>query len=311
MVATRTEEKALSSPSNIADPITTVSPRGPRVREATADDAEACAGIFWGAFATLASRHSFPIEPGSPEFSRFTIDRMLATDGITGLVAERDGRVIGSAFVDERGIIAGVGPVSVDPDAQDAGVGRALMQAVLDRQQRRMAAGVRLVQTAYHYRSLGLYAKLGFRVRETLSVLQGELPALRFAGIATRPATDADLAACGELCEQIHGHDRNAELAEAIRTGTAHVSERPNRISGYATGFGYGWHAVAETNEDMRALLTGAETLMGLGVLVPSRNAELLRWCLHNGLRIVQQSTLMTIGLYSEPAGPYLPSIVF
>ena len=26
-------------------------------------------------------------------------------------------------------------------------------------------------------------------------------------------------------------------------------------------------------------------------------------WCLDHGLRIVQQSTLMTIGLYNEPAG--------
>jgi hypothetical protein len=50
---------------------------------------------------------------------------------------------------------------------------------------------------------------------------------------------------------------------------------------------------------------------MGLGILVPARNADLLRWCLAQGLRIVQQSTLMTIGLYNEPAGAYLPSIVY
>jgi hypothetical protein len=51
--------------------------------------------------------------------------------------------------------------------------------------------------------------------------------------------------------------------------------------------------------------------LIGLGILVPSRNTELLRWCLAEGLRIVQQSTLMTVGLYNEPSGPYLPSILF
>jgi hypothetical protein len=68
---------------------------------------------------------------------------------------------------------------------------------------------------------------------------------------------------------------------------------------------------VAETNDDLIALLGAAETFMGLGILVPSRNAELLRWCLEHGLRIVQQSTLMTIGLYNEPAGAYLPSVVY
>jgi hypothetical protein len=89
------------------------------------------------------------------------------------------------------------------------------------------------------------------------------------------------------------------------------VVERPGGISGYATGLGSGWHAVAETNDDLFALLAAAEQFVGLGILVPSRNAELLRRCLDHGLRIVQQSTLMTIGLYNEPAGAYLPSIVY
>ena len=50
---------------------------------------------------------------------------------------------------------------------------------------------------------------------------------------------------------------------------------------------------------------------MGPGILVPTRNGELFRWCLANGLRLVQQMTLMTIGLYNEPAGAYLPSIIY
>lgn len=68
---------------------------------------------------------------------------------------------------------------------------------------------------------------------------------------------------------------------------------------------------MAETNQEMIALLASAEAFMGLGIIVPSRNAELLRWCLEHGLRIVQQSTLMTIGLYNQPVGAYLPSILF
>jgi GNAT superfamily N-acetyltransferase len=262
-------------------------------------------------FASIASAHSLPIEPGSPEFSRFMISNKLATDGIVALLAERDGTPVGSAFVDERDAIAGIGPVSVSPSAQDAGVGRALMEAVLERERGRGAAGIRLVQTAYHYRSLALYAKLGFRVRETLSVLQGEPPALSIPGIGVRPASAADLGACAAVCRRVHGHDRNGELQEAIAEGSARVAERPEGISGYATGFGYGWHAVGETNEDLLALLGSAERFVGLGVLVPSRNAGLLRSCLDHGLRIVQQSTLMTIGLYNEPDGSYLASIAY
>jgi hypothetical protein len=44
---------------------------------------------------------------------------------------------------------------------------------------------------------------------------------------------------------------------------------------------------------------------------VPTRNAALFRWCLESGLRVVQPMTLMTIGLYNEPAGAYLPSILY
>jgi GNAT superfamily N-acetyltransferase len=281
------------------------------VREATLEDAEACARIFYDAFESIAARHDFPVEPGSPEFTRFKVGYMLSTDGIAGLVAERDDEIVGSAFVDERTVVGGVGPVTVDPEAQDDGVGRALMEAVLGRERARGAVGTRLVQTAYHYRSLALYARLGFAVREPLSVVQGSPPAAEGTGLEIRAAGEADLAVCGELCRRVHGHDRNGELGEAIAAGTARVAERDGRIRGYAAGFGYGWHAVAESNEGLTSLLGSADAFMGLGILVPSRNAELLRWCLAHGLRIVQQSTLMTIGLYNEPAGAWLPSIAY
>jgi predicted N-acetyltransferase YhbS len=284
---------------------------GVLVREATAPDAERCGQILYDAFASIAVRHNLPIEPPSREFAGFKVAEMIAHDSVAGLVAERDGEILGSAFVDERTTIAGIGPVTVDPGAQDAGIGRALMQAALARERERGAAGVRLVQTAYHYRSLALYAKLGFVVREPLSVLQGSVPQISTPGRGVRVADAGDLVSCGELCARVHGHDRNGELRDAIDAGTTRVAERPGGISGYATGFGYGWHAVAETNEDLIALLASADAFIGLGILMPSRNAELLHWCLEHGLRIVQQSTLMTIGLYSEPAGAYLPSILF
>jgi predicted N-acetyltransferase YhbS len=281
------------------------------VREATQEDAAPCARIFYDAFESIAIRHRFPVEPPSREFTQFSVSEMLMGSGFGALVAERDGEVLGCAFVDERADVVGVGPVTVDPAVQDEGIGRALMEAALERERERQAVGVRLVQTAYHYRSLSLYAKLGFIVREPLSVLQGPPPAISTPGRSVRGAVDTDVADCAALCIQVHGHDRSQELREAIAAGTARVVERPGGISGYATGVGYGWHAVAQTNEDLIALLSAAEMFIGLGILVPARNSELLRWGLEHGLRIVQNSTLMTIGLYNEPAGAYLPSIRF
>ena len=279
------------------------------VRAASPGDADGCGRIFYDAFAAIAARHNLPVEPDSPEFTRFLAGRMLEGDGFAGFAFERDGALVGAAFVDERGPIAGIGPVVVDPAAQDEGVGRALMEAAVERS--RGAAGIRLVQTAYHYRSLALYAKLGFVVREPLSVVAGRAAGATVVGASVRPARLDDVEACDALCARVHGHARGGELRDAIAAGTAMVVSRGGPLSGYATGVGYGWHAVGETNEDLCALLSSAERLMGLGVLVPSRNASLLRWCLEHGLRIVQQSTLMTTGLYSEPAGVWLPSIVY
>jgi hypothetical protein len=54
-----------------------------------------------------------------------------------------------------------------------------------------------------------------------------------------------------------------------------------------------------------------AEAFGGPGILVPTTNAELFRWCLERGLRVVRPMTLMTMGLYTTPQGAYLPSITY
>lgn len=279
------------------------------IRRAIPADAGACAEVMFAAFESLATRHAFPIEPETPEFTGVQMESMLATDGIYGLVAEQDGNVVGSAFADERGQIVGIGPVTVAPGVQDGGVGRTLMESLLHRSTERDVAGVRLVQTAYNYRSLALYAKLGFAVREPLSVFQGSAtPAVAPSG-DVRVATGKDIEMCDDLCQRVHGHDRHGELCNWIDAGVAQVVERGGEITGYATGCGYFSHAVGDTDEDVIALLAGAELIVGLGVLVPSRNTRLMAWCLDSGLQLVQQSTLMTIGLYNEPRGSWLPSV--
>ena len=281
------------------------------VRAAAAGDADACARIFYDAFESIAASHNFPVEPASREFTRFKVAEMLADDGFAGLVAERDGDVLGSAFADERAVIAGIGPVSVDPAAQDEGIGRVLAEAALERQRTRGAVGVRLVQTAYHYRSLALYAKLGFAVREPLACMQGQVEGSGIAGSAVRPATRRDLDECCALCFRVHGHERRSELREAIDHLTATVVERDGRITGYATVIGFWGQAVAAESDDLKALIAAAQTTRGAGILVPTRNGELFRWCLARGLRMTQPLTLMTLGLYNEPAGAFLPSILF
>lgn len=89
------------------------------------------------------------------------------------------------------------------------------------------------------------------------------------------------------------------------------MGESDGRLKAYASGIGFFGHAVGETNHDLIALLSAASQFSGPGILVPSRNAALFHWCLENGLRVVQTMTLMGMGLYIEPAGAYLPSVLF
>lgn len=213
--------------------------------------------------------------------------------------------------MDERSLIGGIGPITVDPASQNRSVGRRLMEAMLQRARQKHLSGVRLVQAAFHNRSLSLYAKLGFQVREPLSCMQGPPIKASIAGCAVRAASEADIPACNRLCFTVHGHDRAGELEDAVKQGMAQVVERGGQITGYATEVGFFGHALGATNDDVKALIGTAAEFQGPGFLLPSRNAELLAWCLDNGLRIKQPMTLMTMGLYNEPAGAHLPSITY
>ena len=284
---------------------------GIKLRPGTAEDSEVCGEICYRAFKTIAEKHNFPPDFPSPELATTLLAEFLAHPRIYGVVAELDGRVVGSNFVDERSIIAGIGPITVDPSVQNRAIGRELMQHALARVVERRFPGVRLVQGAYHNRSLSLYTKLGFVAREPVSVIQGQPLGVEVPGYVVRQAKVDDLDACNQLCLEVHGHDRGEELLDAIKRGTATIIERNGRITGYATAVAFFGHAVGETNEELKALIGAAKEFLGPGFLLPTRNAELLRWCLEHGLRIVQPMTLMSIGLYNEPVGAFLPSILF
>jgi predicted N-acetyltransferase YhbS len=281
------------------------------IRHATSQDAAVCADICFRAFSAISAAHNFPCDIPHPEAAAGLINALFSAPDFYCVVAESRGRILGSNCLDERSIIHGIGPITVDPDTQNHGVGRKLMQAVIERAHLRGAAGIRLVQAAFHNRSLSLYASLGFDIREPLSAFQGRTRERSIPGCTVRPATTADLPACNALSQRVHGFDRGTELAQSIQQGTALVTERAGRITAYASHLAFFGHATADSNADLQALIASADSFDGPGILVPSRNTELFRWCLANGLRVVEPMTLMSTGLYNQPAGAFLPSISF
>jgi GNAT superfamily N-acetyltransferase len=179
------------------------------IRRATPVDAEVCGKICFEAFGAIARQHNFPMDFPTPEISIGLLSMMFSHPSFYCVVAEPDGKLVGSNCLDERAAIAGVGPITVDAAIQNRTVGRQLMDAVMARATERKFVGMRLVQVAYHNRSLSLYAKLGFVMREPLSCMQGPAIQRSFPGIefdprerkTSRPATTCACECTGTTAE--------------------------------------------------------------------------------------------------------------
>jgi predicted N-acetyltransferase YhbS len=282
-----------------------------RLRPATPDDLTAIARIMYAAFKSISNRHNFPPDFDTPETAHSVASLLLGHPKFYGVVAEDNDRLLGSNFIDLRSPIVGLGPISVDPEMQNQGIGRQLMLAAMEEAQRQSCAGIRLVQLAYHNRSLCLYTTLGFRSRVPLSIMQGKPLNQRFAGYDVRPGTAADADACNALCRRIHGMERRQEVEESIEQNSLQVVEHLGAISGYTNGVGFFTHTVADSNRSLMALISAAPSFPGPGFFLPTTNFEVFNWCLHQGLRLVAQATYMTIGLFNEPDGAWLPGVLY
>ncbi|MDQ5842259.1 MAG: GNAT family N-acetyltransferase [Thermoproteota archaeon] len=277
-------------------------------------DAEICGKIGFQAHKAISSAHGYPSEQPSLEFAIGMIRTLLANPNSWGALAERNGKVLGSIFlhVFPPSPVAAIGPLTVDPSTQ-GGVGRALMEASLTEAHKRDYDQVRLVQSPSHLRSFVLYTKCGFTLREPLFLMRGN-PASGILGKKhdIRVARSEDITACNEICTAVHGFSREVELRQAIdqQVASVHIDNAGN-ITGYAAGIGWLGHAVAQTNEVLKALVVNASAITGPGFFVPGRNSDLLRWLLDVGFRMVWPANLMTVGNYQDPTVPFLPSIAY
>src|SRR5271165_5426021 len=103
------------------------------LRRGTPGDAAACGAICFEAFKAIASEHNFPWDFPSAKVATGLSEMLLSHPGFYAVVAEEDGKVVGSNFLDERSPIAGIGPITVDPATQNRSIGRRLMVDVIDR----------------------------------------------------------------------------------------------------------------------------------------------------------------------------------
>lgn len=234
-------------------PAAAVDTSGIRLRPIEPGDRPEVSRIVYEAFAGIHDHHRFPRDFPTLEAAVGLVDAFVANPSVWGVVADRDGEILGSNFLDERGPVRGVGPITVDPRSQATGVGRRLMQAVIERGA--AGAGVRLLQDSFNTASLALYASLGFEVVEPVALLAGTPRAQTHSDVQVRPLVPGDLEACEQLCVSVHGFERTQELRDAIVASGLHpvAAIRDDRLVAYATTLTFfpAAYAVAESEDGL------------------------------------------------------------
>src|ERR1700679_4288122 len=84
------------------------------LRPARPEGAGACGAICFEAFRAINAHYGFPPDFPSLEAAVGARSSMFSHSGFWCVVAEQDGRIIGSNCLDERSEVCGVGPITVD-----------------------------------------------------------------------------------------------------------------------------------------------------------------------------------------------------
>ena len=279
------------------------------LRQARAEDVPELGRICYEAFKYIDETHGFALDFPNVEFAQQMIGMLVQQEDVYGVGAFEGTVPKGSNFINMWGDVAGLGPITVDVSSQGTGIGRRLMEDGIAHARRQGYEMVRLCQDSFNMHSLALYSSLGFDTKEPIAYLQ--LSDASPVDPSFRPATTDDLSAMDELCRSVYRVSRKTECATLLQFGfPAFVIDR-GRIAGYLIGTPVG-HGVAETDDDMLALLAGhGAAVPDAHSFLPLRNGELYRRALAAGHHNQKVMNLMALGPYEDPQGTYVPSVNF
>jgi hypothetical protein len=199
---------------------------------------------------------------------------------------------------------------------QGRGLGKLVMEALLEKAEASGYQSVRLLQSAYNRVSFSLYARLGFDVKDGIATLRGRPVEGERPSGEVRESASSDLDALDELSLEVLGFRRRGDIDLSGRFAPPLVVERQGRIVGFTcqfvtpSGVLLG-PAVARDEQALRDLILGAARSAPVGLMVPLpvSSSSVLRWALGGGFAISELGTLMVRGTYERPAGAYVPSI--
>jgi GNAT superfamily N-acetyltransferase len=267
--------------------------------------------IAFEAFKELQDRACGTRDFPTVEIAQQVLGMLVQRNDFYSVSALDNGRLVGSNFLSLMDPVAGVGPVTVDPSYQGKGVGRTLMQDVIDYARRNNIEQVRLMQDAFNVASLSLYASLGFDVKEPVAFMQAA--PLAEADNSVRPITEPDLTAIEDLSERMYKNSRQNEVAAATYGFAAFLRERQGRITGYLLPGIFG-HGVAETEEDALTMIGEAARRLPPEIarfFCPLTESSFHRKALQGGCHVIKVMNYMTIGPYEHPDEVWMPSVLY
>jgi len=175
-----------------------------------------------------------------------------------GVLAEADGRIVGSALwwpYGER--LATFGMIIVSPAMQGQGIGRILMDSLLRQ------SGDRTVLLNSTEEGLALYRHHGFEAVGTVHQHQAWTPADSAANVpvaSVRPFRPSDEAAIIDLDRHASGVDRTCLITRFMAIGETVLCEADGTLTGFAIcrRFGHGYAigpVIGQSSQDARSLI--------------------------------------------------------
>jgi predicted N-acetyltransferase YhbS len=184
----------------------------------------------------------------------------LRTDPDGAFIAERDGRVLGAAQAIRRDRLWVLSLLAVEPGAQSAGAGRALLERTLDYGEE---GDTGLIVSSNDPRALRLYGLAGFSLQPAFEARGSFDPAkLPRADPAVREAGEDDLEDLAVISREVRGAPHTAELAFALGRGGRLLRHSDRGFSVTLPGLSV-WLLAARDPEAAQALLRRALELVG------------------------------------------------
>ena len=273
------------------------------------DDIPAVHEVMLAAFGDLDRRLGEDYEGPTPrlEQSRIRFGRTIATDPGGNWVAERDGRIAGSAVAILRDGVWGLSMFVVDPAAQGAGVGRGLLARATGYGD---GARGRIVLSSRDPRAITAYVRLGLDMHPSVCALG--MPRGVRASTHVREGGPADIPVTETIDRAVRGA-AHADDVLALLAGGSVLLLLEDRA--YALLLGGQVRLVAATDDAAAAeVLRGALARAGAAgekavvEWITARQGWAARTCLDAGLELSTSAGPVFTGGDVGPFAPYLPN---